>query len=128
MQFYSFTDAPSPPRNLEVVTVEKDQITLRWEAPVSDGGSPLTGYVLEKRDGSKPGSNWTGAGMAQAGREEFTVTRLFEGAEYLFRIAAENAVGTSEFVELSKAVTAKHPFCECFFSLCRKFSIAVNNI
>ena len=36
--------------------------------------------------------------------------KLHEGNEYYFRVAAENAVGLSNFVELPTAVVPKPPF------------------
>ena len=108
----SISDVPGVPKNLDVVTVDKDSVTLSWEPPTTDGGSPLTGYVIEKRDSARPGATWMGAGIANPDKTEFTVTRLFEGAEYVFRVGAENVVGTSDYVDLGRPVTAKLPFCE----------------
>lgn len=44
---------PSAPRELKVVEVTRDTVQLTWEAPEDDGGSPVTGYVIEKRDISR---------------------------------------------------------------------------
>lgn len=38
--------------------------------------------------------------------------KLFEGNEYYFRVAAENAVGISDFVELTVPVVPKPAFSE----------------
>ena len=43
-------DQPDKPRNLKVTDVWKDYVTVGWEAPENDGGSPLMGYVVEQRD------------------------------------------------------------------------------
>ncbi len=40
------------------------------------------------------------------------VTKLFEGSEYDFRVAAENKIGVSDFVQTSEPVRAKMPFGE----------------
>lgn len=45
--------APSAPRDLKVLEVTRQQVHLSWEAPEHDGGSPLTGYQVEKRDVSR---------------------------------------------------------------------------
>ena len=43
-----FAEPPSPPRKVAVENVTKTSCTVTWEAPKSDGGSPITGYYLEK--------------------------------------------------------------------------------
>ena len=54
--FYQFNvDKPSPPKNLRVTDVSKDYITLEWDVPESDGGSPLKGYNIEKADTKRHG-------------------------------------------------------------------------
>ena len=88
--------------------VEKDAATLSWVAPSMTGGTPITGYVVEKCDTSR--TIWTSAVTVSADKTSCCVTRLFEGTEYKFRVAAENFVGTGDFVELDKPVTAKLPF------------------
>ena len=106
--FHPFSDKPSVPRNLAVAGVEHDNVTLSWDTPSSNGGSPITGYVIEKRDAAR--TNWMGTGTCGADRTEYNATRLFEGTEYFFRVAAENVVGLSDFAELDKPVIPKLPY------------------
>jgi hypothetical protein len=40
-------DEPSKPNNVEVVDWSKDHADLKWQKPDSDGGAPITGYVIE---------------------------------------------------------------------------------
>jgi len=56
---------------------------------------------------------------AKVDKDTFTVkvTNLFEGQNYLFRVAAENQCGRGAFVELTKPVTAKLPFGKSFLSI-----------
>lgn len=44
------TDKPSPPRDLTVSEVHADSVTLTWRASESDGGSPITAYIIERQD------------------------------------------------------------------------------
>lgn len=43
-------ERPSPPLNLNFSDQIKTAITLTWETPVSNGGSMITGYIIEKCD------------------------------------------------------------------------------
>ena len=43
-------DAPGAPSTPECSGTTEDSITLKWEAPRKDGGSPIKGYVVEKRE------------------------------------------------------------------------------
>lgn len=46
-------DCPSSPRNLTVTDVAEDSVSISWEIPEDDGGSPITGYIVEKRDATR---------------------------------------------------------------------------
>lgn len=43
------SDKPSPPINLTVADVTSETAILNWNEPEDDGGSPITGYRIEKR-------------------------------------------------------------------------------
>jgi len=102
------SDAPFAPRELKVVEYNVDYVTLSWIAPEHDGGSPILGYVVEKRDSMM--NMWSQA--AKVDKDTFTVkvTNLFEGQNYLFRVAAENQCGRGAYIELPQPVTTKLPF------------------
>ena len=103
------TEKPSKPEGpLEAIDIQRTAITLRWKPPKDDGGSPLTGYVIEKRD-AKRGS-WTKAGKVDGSTTEFCVLDLLEKSDYYFRVMAVNKAGQSEPLESDKAITAKSPF------------------
>lgn len=111
----AFTGAPAVPENLRVTDQHKEYISLAWDSPQSDGGAPITGFVIEKRDASR--TLWTGAGRVGGSTLKAKIGKLFEGTEYMFRVAAENAIGQGEFIELKNSVTAKLPFGKCFGKL-----------
>lgn len=85
---------PGSPKGLEVSDIKKDSMVLTWEAPSEDGGSPITGYIIEKHD--KEGVKWTRCNRQRVTDLTFKVTGLLENHIYEFRVAAENAVGVSE--------------------------------
>lgn len=108
---------------MHVTEVYKDHISLSWEEPESDGGSPITGYVIEKRDASK--TTWITAGNVDKDTMSFQVTKLFEGSSYLFRVSAENKIGIGEPAALSEPVTAKLGFGKLTFSFVECFNQAL---
>ena len=107
MLYYS-SGKPSPPKNLRVSEVNKDYVVLTWEAPDSDGGSPITEYTIEKCDTGR--MNYINAGRVDGKTLSFKVTKLTEGNEYLFKVYAENKQGQSEPAKTDSPVKAKLPF------------------
>ena len=101
-------DKPGPPRSLKVPAVGPDSVTLSWAAPKDDGGSPVTGYVIEKREALR----MTWQRVAKTSDTTHKVGRLTEDAPYVFQVSAINAVGVSQPEELGKAVTPKSPYSE----------------
>jgi len=45
-----YTDKPDPPGKPEMTDSGHDYITISWTAPKKDGGSPVNGYNVERRD------------------------------------------------------------------------------
>ena len=111
----SISDAPSAPRNLRGVEVDASYITLAWESPASDGGSALTSYVIEKKDTKR--AEYVFVGNVDATTLQHTVTRLFEGCDYMFRVFAENPAGLSQPCEVDKPITARMPYGWYTFAL-----------
>jgi len=97
---------PDPPQNLTITGCTESTAGLKWEPPELDGGSPITAYVVEMRPTNKKA--WTK--LEETNSLEITASKLSEGTEYLFRVAAQNAVGVGDFVELQKGVTPKPEF------------------
>jgi hypothetical protein len=66
------------------------QVSLKWDAPASDGGSPVTSY--EVYDGITSDFPSKGA-VIKTSRTSVTVSGLTNGTTYYFRVAALNAAG-----------------------------------
>ncbi len=45
-----FTDKPGKPGTPEVKDSDKDFIEIQWDPPLKDGGAPITGYNVERKD------------------------------------------------------------------------------
>ena len=78
--------------------------TVTWTAPVSDGGSAITGYSVTAADSTTPANGgqtctWT------TGPLTCSVTGLTNGDSYSFTVTATNGVGTGASSGVSNAVT-----------------------
>lgn len=62
---------------------------LRWKRPATDGGAPVTAYVVSGLPGRRKSIT------VPASRRKLVVLRLKNGKRYTFRVRAVNAVGRS---------------------------------
>lgn len=46
---YLILDVPGAPGTPRGIETTEDSITITWMRPRHDGGSPITGYVIERR-------------------------------------------------------------------------------
>ncbi len=107
-----FADPPGPPENPSVDDVTSTTCQVTWQPPKFDGGSPVTGYHVERRQTDS--SRWVKATKSPVTDLTFKVTDLIEGMEYEFRVFAENKVGPGPpSVPTSPPVIAKEPYGEC---------------
>ncbi len=86
-------------------TAGDGQVALTWTAPASNGGAPITGYVVTPSRAGVPQAPITLTGAATS----TTVTGLTNGSGYTFTVAATNAAGTGAASAPSAAVTPTAP-------------------
>ncbi len=89
---FSLSVPAEPPINLRISDITKNSISLAWQKPSYDGGSPITGYIIEKREGVS--SRWSKANLTDVRDTRFTVMGLTQDETYEFRVMAKNAVGS----------------------------------
>lgn len=87
-----------------------DHVDLQWAKPASDGGSPITKYIVEKK--KKGAHKWAKAKEVPGDTTSATVGDLEEGEDYEFRVIAVNKGGQSEPSDASRPVTAKPRNCK----------------
>lgn len=66
---------PSAPQNLQVLEAVVNNVQLKWDTPKTDGDSPVTHYVVERRP--KGGKTWEPVG--ETPEMEFTIPKIDEG-------------------------------------------------
>ena len=98
-------DEPGKPTNVEATDWDKDHVDLKWNAPESDGGAPITGYIIEKR--MKGTTKWEKGAEVGGEATNGTVPNLEAGKEYEFRVKAVNKKGESDASDASKFVLCK---------------------
>src|SRR5574337_1801282 len=95
---------PQSPTGLVATATSSSQIDLSWTAPGSDGGSPITGYQIERSTDS--GSTWSVI-MSNTGSTAttFSDTSLAPNTTYTYRVSAINVVGTGSTSNTTSATT-----------------------
>lgn len=104
-------DKPTPPKGpLSVEEVRSDHVKVKWKKPEDEGGTPLTGYVLEKMDVDT--GRWIPAGEVGPDVDNFTFKGLTPKKKYKFRVRAKNKEGESDPLETEDTILAKNPYDE----------------
>lgn len=102
-------DKPSPPRDLLVSEVTSESAYLTWKAPEDSGGAVISHYVVEKKDVAA--EQWVPVCAANK-KLSLMALYLMEGIQYLFRVAAENQFGRSDYVVTKTPIKAVDPLCQ----------------
>ncbi len=83
--------APTAPRGFYGF-VSSNIAYLSWSTPSSNGGSPITGYVVQMS--SDNGNSWSNVANTVASIRYARVSGLVGGTTYMFRVSAVNAIDT----------------------------------
>ena len=120
-------DKPGAPLDLTIDAVGNEWIELSWQTPIKDGGSPITGYIVERRTAAN--YKWHVSSMPSAVLrdslhsnirafqapsepiEERTtkIRSLHTGHKYEFRVRAQNLAGLSEPSNTTKETEIRAP-------------------
>ncbi len=91
VQSYPF-DVPSCPTSLKAEAYD-GSIVIKWEAPASDGGSPVKGYSVFRSNGD----DWKEVHQVLENIHSFTDRSVENGRTYRYRVNAWNIAGTSPY-------------------------------
>jgi len=105
----SFTPAgaPSTPWFLKTTARTETSVTLAWDAPTPDSGSPVIDYKIEYSSNVEYSSfpiNWVTFNDGVSTATTATVTGLVRGAPYIFRVSATNAIGSGPSTSMRSQV------------------------
>jgi len=116
----SLSDAgkPGPPDAPSISDVTKTGCVVAWQPPKEDGGSPVTGYHVERCLATT--DRWLKINKGPVAELKFAVTDLVEGNEYQLRISAENKVGVGPPSSPCPPFVAKDAFSKCAVTIRRE--------
>ena len=101
-------DPPGAPEKPTASDIDSHKMTVSWSPPKSDGGSPIIGYTVDRKDVTS--SRWITVNTDLVSETSHTVTGLNERSEYQFRVTAENKAGPGPASEPSDVYMAKPPY------------------
>ncbi|KAL3069502.1 hypothetical protein niasHS_018227 [Heterodera schachtii] len=104
-------NVPGPPGPPKPLHTAYNSITLQWAQPLRDGGTPIVGYELEKREHGT-NAQWEKAAFGSVPDTRFKVTGVKQYHFYEFRVAAVNAVGQGEWSDNSVPIAATRSSCK----------------
>lgn len=100
-----FTDVPGKPGKPELVDSDKDHIKIKWSPPISNGGSQIIGYDVERRD--RATGRWVKLNKEPSRTLDYYDDRVQEGHQYEYRVSAVNAAGPGKPSDTSNVFIAK---------------------
>ena len=104
-------DPPSPPGVPEVIDIWDTGCTLRYRAPLDDGGKKIEYYLIEYRRLDLHWDmdfNWKAIGTCMT--LTYTVRNMIEGSRVQFRVSAVNEIGRGEPSKESDPIEIRNPF------------------
>ena len=85
---------PDRPTDLSAMAVSPTTINLLWSVPANNGGSPITGYKIEVK--IIPADFTTLITSTGNTTTKYTHSGVITGKNYVYRVSAINAIGTSD--------------------------------
>ena len=87
--------APDAPGRPDVARHASGSLSVSWDAPSSDGGSPITGYKVQWKAAANSWDTPADVSEAAVTGTGHTIAGLTDGVEYSVRVIAANEAGGS---------------------------------
>ncbi len=71
-------DEPGPPGTPECASRDRDHIEVKWSPPRNDGGNPVQGYIVERREKSGKKKEWTKINRGELHKVNFVHPKAIE--------------------------------------------------
>lgn len=107
MVFLFILAASSKPEKVKVTKTDKDNVTLEWSKPSSDGGSRIRRYIIYKR--IEMTEKWIKVTTVEQFLTQTIVDKLEFEKNYFFAVSAENDIGESDKGETSQPTKLEKP-------------------
>ena len=84
---------PAAPRDVAATAVGGGKLTVSWDPPADDGGSPIEGYKVQWKSGTEAYDSSRQEEVTDLERLSHTIDGLTSGVEYSVRVVAYNHNG-----------------------------------
>lgn len=108
----------------KVVSITKESVTLSWKKPLDDGGSKITGYIIEKKN---PDGQWDEVLEVPPKENSVVVKEVRENEECQFRIRAKNIAGLGNPSRPTEMITVQDQPCKPEFEITHLKDITVKS-
>ena len=95
---------PGAPASVDVQPSGTGRLTVSWEAPASDGGSPITGYKVQWKKATDSWDSSTDVFATTTTETSYTISSLSLQTEYTVRVVATNSAGDGPASEEASAI------------------------
>ena len=89
----SQAEAPGVPQYVQISPGQSEELVVSWNAPVSDGGSAITGYKVQWKEAAGSWDTPADVSETTVTGKTHTITGLTGGLEYAVRVIAVNDIG-----------------------------------
>ncbi len=114
---------PAAPSNLTATAISSSQINLSWTASSNNGGSPITGYQIQRSTDN--GTTWSAVQPnTDSTATAYSDTGLAASTAYAYRVSAINTDGTGSPSNVTSATTQS----DISFGYSNSTTIALNNV
>ncbi|GMR58643.1 hypothetical protein PMAYCL1PPCAC_28838, partial [Pristionchus mayeri] len=100
-------EVPTAVRQLRATEVTDSSVTLTWQAPIDDGGAPISKYTIERKAGEI--TRWRQYETTEPGVCTITIDELLPDEMYAFRVVASNEAGEGKPSNEVAIITGQPP-------------------